>query len=149
MARFYLLILASILSLLGCKSTPVVQESVTEAVTPAIPNLPQWVYSPDREGYLMVVGSAPSQKMSSSTILQERVATVQARAELSKLIKLWIYENIEVTTDKDSSGKVTRDYNQSSIQQSSQLLDINQAQVFDRFIDDAGTMYILYGLPTR
>ncbi len=149
MARFYLLFLVTTLSLFGCKSTSVVQESVTEAVTPAIPNLPNWVYSPDRDGYLMVVGSAPSQKMSRSTILQERVATVQARAELSKLIKLWIYENIEVTTDKDASGKVTRDYNQSSIQQSSQLLDINQAQVFDRFIDDAGTMYILYGLPTR
>jgi hypothetical protein len=108
-------------------------------------NFPGWVLNPERPGYIMVVGSAPKQRLNPA--LQERVVLVQARTELSKQLKLWIEDNTTVSTQQDQDGKVTRSYDRRGTQISSQLLNINGARIFNRFTDADGTLYILYGMP--
>ena len=82
--------LLPILSLTACSPTATssVIQPKTESTNVSKVQLPQWVYSPDMSGKTGAVGIAKVQKNGMGA--QEKVALLQARAELAKRVAIKI-----------------------------------------------------------
>lgn len=129
------------MTLVGCQST--LEPDNFKYTKPA---LPVWVVSPP-QSLNIVVTIVPRQKASSDPEFQLRAAIISAKAQLASNRSTYIESSFETKRTHSVDGVDSR-FSSVGYQSSSQNLNFSQAKVLDKFIDDNGELYILYGMPS-
>ncbi len=114
--------------------------------SPATSTRPQWVFSPERSGFISVVGYAPKQT-SGDTEAQQRVALMKARQQLGQMVRVRVENTahqVQVVQNIKSTLAVASDTRLSS----SARLNLGNAQESALWLDPAnGDLYLLMELP--
>lgn len=117
-----------------------------EQLAPSQP--PAWIHSPDKPGYLSVVGSAQKQEWGGRDA-QYRVALMKARQELAQIIRTQVSSSSQVKTE-ERDGKVTRDVDIELKLQSSVDMQLDAARVIEEWSDpQTGNLYIWLTTPNQ
>ena len=148
-------ILISLLFITSCgsssKNIRATQNNATSASTSNSANssiFPYWVQNPTKDGYLSVVGSAKVQKRGGLPI-QQRVALLTARAELSRIYHSHIESSS--TTSIESSKRGSSLHSDSSTKlQSSSALQLSDAVILKKWTHpDTKELFIWLALPLK
>jgi hypothetical protein len=117
-------------------------------ISPAIfaGDKPDWLLSPEREGFISVVGFAPRQA-SGGAEAQRRVALLKAHQQLGQIVRVRI-ENTQQQETQVRNGKVTQSAESFTRASSHANLSLNNAEVKAQWLDPAdGNYYLLLELP--
>lgn len=121
---------------LGCQAS-----AVAESV---IPSKPDWIDSPQKSGYIRIVGSAPRQADGNEST-QYRIAMMKARQEMAQMVRVRVQNTIEQTATH-SSGAVSVTANSAS-RLTSRAAIPGDAQVVAQWIaPESGVLYLLLEL---
>lgn len=102
---------------------------------------PLWVLSPDKPGYLSVVGSAPKQDWGGRAA-QYRVAEMKARQELAQMVRVQVESTTQYKVE-ERAGKVSHDANIETRLQSSVNLSLEKARIIEEWVDPkSGELYL-------
>ncbi len=114
--------------------------------SPATSTRPQWLISPERSGFISVVGSAPKQA-TGGTEAQQRVALMKAHQQLGQMVRVRV-ENIVRQVQQVQNGKATLDVASNTRLTSSAALNLGNAQESALWLDPVnGDLYLLLELP--
>jgi hypothetical protein len=107
---------------------------------------PEWLLSPEREGYISVVGFAPRQASGGSEA-QRRVALLKAHQQLGQIVRVRI-ENTQPQETQVKNGKVTQSAESFTRASSHAKMNLSDAEVTAQWVDqNNGDLYILFELP--
>lgn len=127
-----------VLLLTGCQSNSTLHT--------ATDSKPGWVVSPERSGYISVVGYAPL-PADSNEAAQYKVAMMKARQELAQMVRVRVQNKIEKTV-VDDNGAVSSTANSATRLSSKAAIRMSDAQVAEQWIDPSnGGLYLLLELP--
>lgn len=102
---------------------------------------PAWVLNPDLPGYTGVIGAAPPQDMGGRDA-QYRVATLKARQELARMIRVQV-EARTTTRIEERRGQATQDYDSEMRLRANEALQLDRARVVDEWVDpETGELYL-------
>jgi hypothetical protein len=114
--------------------------------TPLVDNRPLWVASPERSGYISVVGFAPKQTRGGMAA-QHRVALTKARQQLGEMVRVRVENNYQQETQV-KNGKITQSVDSFTRLSSTAALNLSNAVITAQWIDPAnGDLYLLLELP--
>jgi hypothetical protein len=133
----YHVVLPLLFLLVGCQTAPVSKLSANAA--------PSWVVSPERSGFISVVGYAPQQPDGNESA-QYKVALMKARQELAQMVRVRIQNKTEQTLI-DDNGKVSSTGNSATQLSTKAAIRMNAAEVNAQWIDDKGGLYLLLERP--
>lgn len=107
---------------------------------------PDWLMSPERSGYISVVGYAPK-PASGSTEAQRRIALMKARQQLGQIVRVRVESVLQQETQV-KGGIVTRIDNSATRLSSHATLNLNNAEVRAQWVDPVnGDFYLLLEFP--
>ncbi len=107
---------------------------------------PQWVVSPERSGFISVVGFAPKQA-SGGAVAQRRVALTKARQQLGQMVRVRVENNYQ-QVQQEENGKTSLAVDSTTRLSSHAALNLGNAKVSAQWIDPAnGDLYLLLELP--
>lgn len=107
---------------------------------------PLWVVSPERSGFISVVGYAPKQP-SGGAEAQRRVALMKAQQQLGQIVRVRVESNFQQETQV-KNGKAAQSVESSTRLSSHATLNLNKAEVGAEWLDPAnGDLYLLLELP--
>lgn len=107
---------------------------------------PDWIMSPERSGYISVVGSAPKQ-ISGDIDAQRRVALMKARQQLGQIVRVRVEHTLQ-QEQQEKNGKFIQSVDSSTRLSSQATLNLNHAKVSAQWIDpENGDLYLLLTLP--
>lgn len=105
-------------------------------------NKPDWLVSPERNGFISVVGYAPKQT-SGGSAAQRRVALMKAQQQLAQIVRVRIestFQHEQLVTN----GMATQSSVSSTRVSSSAALKLNNAEIGAQWFDpDNGDLYLL------
>ncbi len=129
-------VLLGLLMIVSCSQTP---------VTP-LDTKPRWVMSPERPGYISVVGFAPRQQDGADDA-QYKVAMMKARQELAQMVRVRVQNTLQQTV-REANGAVTTQGGSVTTLSSTAALRLDRAEVNAQWKDPTdGSLYILLELP--
>jgi hypothetical protein len=109
-------------------------------------DMPNWIMSPERSGYISVVGSAPKQ-FNGNLEAQRLVAVMRARQQLGQIVRVRVENTIQQEV-QIINGNVTQSADSSTRLSSQVTLHLNKAEVSDQWLDpENGDLYLLLTLP--
>jgi len=123
--------------LVSCQSAPVSKVSSNVA--------PNWVSSPERTGFISVVGYAPRQPEGNESA-QYKVAMMKARQELAQMVRVRIQNKTEQTLI-DDNGAVSSSSSVATQLSTKAAIRMNGAEVNAQWVDDNGGLYLLLERP--
>ena len=107
---------------------------------------PEWVVSPERPGFISVVGYSPRQA-SGDKSAQYRVATVMAQRELAQIVRVRI-ANVSEHSLIDSNGSITSSYTDTTNLSSNAEIRMTEARVSATWVDPTdGGLFVLIEIP--
>jgi len=109
---------------------------------------PSWILSPERIGFLSVVGYAPKQ-LQSGMESQRRVALLNARQQLGQIVQVRV-ENTFQHEHLVTKGMASQSAVSNTRISSSAVLNLNHAEVSAQWVDpENGSLYLLLELPAN
>lgn len=109
---------------------------------------PYWVQNPTKEGYLSVVGSAKVQKRGGLSI-QERVALLTARAELSRIYHSHVKSSSTTSIESSKRGNSLQSDSSTTVQSSS-ALRLSDAVILKKWTHpDTKELFLWLALPLK
>ncbi len=121
--------------------------STQEAVKP-VDARPHWVLSPERPGYISVVGFAPRQQIGGDEA-QYKIAVMKARQELAQTVRVSV-QNTLTHSMQEAGGKTASEAASSTRLSSSSAIRMERAEVTAQWRDPAdGMLYLLLEIPER
>ncbi|MEA2018113.1 MAG: LPP20 family lipoprotein [Campylobacterota bacterium] len=133
-------ILISSLLLIGCGSTPQPSKVISNSKKTITPKpiikktSPNWILNPNKQNHICAIGSS---KLSSDKKTMKKIASMKAKANISKQIKIYIDSKSKAS--KNNNGKST--YTTSSTQQSTNML--RGVKVVDNYEDKQNNIFYL------
>lgn len=110
------------------------------------PARPSWIQSPEKVGFISVVGYAPKQASGDESV-QYRIALMKARQELAQIVRLRV-ENVTYQSVTDSNGQIDEEHTVTTRLTSRSALSLNRLRESARWSDPAsGGLYLLLELP--
>src|ERR1039457_384025 len=88
---------------------------------------PQWVVSPERSGFISVVGYAPKQT-SGGAVAQRRVALTKAHQQLGQMVRVRVENNYQQVQQVEN-GKASLSVDSTTRLSSSAALNLGNAKV--------------------
>lgn len=127
----------ALLLLTGCQSVSSPQ---------MVEDKPSWIVSPERIGYIRVVGYAPKQS-DGNEAAQYKVAIMKARQELAQVVRVRV-QNVGAQTISDNNGEIHVTSNSTTRLSSKAAIRMSTAQVAAQWQDQQnGGLYLLLELP--
>lgn len=133
-------ILVAIL-LLGCVSA-----SQNESLNSSVSIQPVWIANPEKNGYLSVVGSAPTQEWGGHQA-QYRVALMKARQELAQMVRVQVESSAQFSVE-ENSGEVSRASDIETKLRSNTEINLDEARIVEEWTDPhTGELFLWLVVP--
>jgi hypothetical protein len=147
--RVYLIVLLlATISLAGCAVPEGSHKMVSSAVVTPKVSSPAWVLSPEKTGFVSVVGAAPVQDWGGRDA-QYRVALKKAHQELAQMVRVQVKSTTLVKSEVSKDG-LKQEADIETRLQSNVGLSLDAAQVIEQWSDPhSGMLYIWLVTPNQ
>ena len=110
---------------------------------------PDWVVSPERSGFISVVGYSPKQTRGGEEA-QKRVALMKARQQLGQMARVRVENTYQQVQQVKNGGAASVTVDSTTRLSSSAALNLGIAEITAQWVDSAnGDLYLLLELPEK
>lgn len=135
-----------IVAMLGCQSVSQQQAKSSRNGQARSNSRPEWVVSPEHEGFLSVIGYAPKQD-DGSFETQHRVAVLKAEQELAQIRRVRVKNTVDKSLT-DFNGKIKSEAEISTQLASNTSISMANAKETKQWVDPTdGSLYLLIEIP--